>query len=57
MKQFNHIGRYDYLSFDKYFSESKKFEIVSNYPKTVYQINEHQNLEELGFYPNAALFL
>lgn len=38
-------------------SETGDFEIASNFPKMIYTQNAPETLEELGFWPNAALHM
>jgi hypothetical protein len=33
------------------------FKVMSNFPRRSYEISEANNLDELGFYPNAMLHI
>jgi hypothetical protein len=47
--------RHIYEWMNKVVGEKKKYALMGNYPRRVYEREEKQNIDELGLFPNAML--
>ena len=47
--------KFIYEWMNKVVGEKKKYSLMGNYPRRVYEREEKENIEELGLFPNAML--